>query len=411
MGVRILVGDARAMLATLPDESVQAIVTSPPYYGLRSYLPGDHPDKGLEIGAEETPAAYVEAMVAVFREARRVLRKDGVAFVNVGDSYAGSFGSQGRQGGGGEMADRAVAANRRAGFQIGGRGRGAGRPKGAWGLKPKDRMLMPARLAIALQDDGWWVRSEIVWHKPNPMPSSVDDRPTDAHEMVYMLTKRPRYFYDAVAIAEQATMGTPGNVQPTKAGRSYEDGAREHRRSAGLHKMGARETRNARSVWTLATLPFPEAHFAVMTPTLAERCILAATSARGQCPHCGAPWERVTSTTRRHAGNPAKAGRPVAEIAASGKHAHVDEQKTLKAGVVTSVETLGWKPTCACPEHEPVAQTVLDPFGGAGTTGLVADRLRRDAVLVELNPDYAELARRRVESDAGLFADASVAAE
>ncbi|WP_425065600.1 DNA-methyltransferase [Reyranella sp.] len=308
MTITILLGDVREQLKTLEDESVHTVVTSPPYFGLRDYgMPG-------QIGLEPSPAAFVEVMVEVFREVRRVLRSDGTLWLNLGDSYA----NDGKWGGstGGKHASALHGDS------------GIGRRKLSTGMKPKDLMGVPWRVAFALQADGWYLRQDIIWSKPNPMPESVTDRCTKAHEYLFLLSKSGRYYFDVDAIAEKAACPDgPGNTKP------YDIPGQRSGENSNLggstHKIGARETRNKRSVWTVATQPFKEAHFATFPPALIEPCILA-----------GSP----------------------------------------KGGVI------------------------LDPFGGAGTTGLVADRLGRDAVLIELNPDYAEIARKRIRGDAPLFA-------
>ena len=274
MTVTVLEGDSRTVLATLPEASVQCCVTSPPYFGLRDY------GHNGQIGLEATTDDYVAEMVALFREVRRVLKDDGTLWLNLGDSYAGS----------GKGPSQSLSAEARDMTHT---MHTAFVPDG---LKPKDLIGIPWRVAFALQADGWYLRSDIIWHKPNPMPESVTDRPTKAHEYVFLLTKSARYYYDAAAIAEP----------------SIDD------------------TRNARTVWSITTQPYKGAHFATMPPELARRCIFAGS----------------------------------------------------KTG-----------------------DTVLDPFGGAGTTGLVADRLGRDAVLVELNPTYAALARHRIHDDAPMFAE------
>ena len=262
MTVSILIGDCREMLATLPDESVQCCVTSPPYFNLRDY--------GVDgqIGLEPTPDAYIAELVAVFREVRRVLRKDGTLWVNIGDSYAGSWGSQSHrttEGGNPSWKGSSIKNHPK-------KARQTGTIRQA-GLKAKDRMMIPARVALALQADGWWLRDEIIWHKPNAMPSSVDDRTTSAHEMVYLLSKRARYFYDAKAIAEPATGRAAGNKGPRVV-----PGQRPGENSnlgGSMHKIGARDERNRRSVWSIPTEPFAGAHFAAMPQTLAALCIKA----------------------------------------------------------------------------------------------------------------------------------------
>lgn len=311
MAVRILCGDTRELLKTLPDASVQCCVTSPPYYGLRDY------GVAGQIGLEETPEAYVAEMVAVFREVRRVLRDDGVLWLNIGDSY----NADARKG----RAHMGVGKN--SGFS-------------AWinrtceGTKPKDLLGIPWMVAFALRADGWYLRSDVIWHKPNPMPESVTDRPTSAHEHVFLLTKNARYFYDAEAIADELQLSSIERCeypryQNTKNNKSVNYGNPKTDASARARSLAV-GTRNARNVWTIATQPFSGAHFATMPPDIAERCIKA-----------------------------------------------------------------GSKP----------GDTILDPFGGAGTTALVADRLNRNCILTELNPEYAALARSRIMDDAGMFAE------
>ena len=318
MSVRILIGDALTRLRDLPNESVHCCVTSPPYWGLRDY--------GVEgqIGLEPSQEAYVARIVAVFAEVRRVLRPDGTCWVNLGDSYnaAGRVG-HGTRIGYKQGTSRASAC-----------GEDSPRPS-AVGLKPKDLVGIPWRVAFALQADGWWLRSDIIWHKPNPMPESVTDRPTKSHEYVFLITKNDRYAYDSDAIREPDS-GTDHprfvldgpSLEPSGGLKSPHRGIRT---AEGRNGQG----RNARSVWTIAPQPFPGSHFATMPPALAERCIKAG------CPSGG---------------------------------------------------------------------TVLDPFGGAGTTGLVADRLQRNAVLIELSPVYAEMARARIQGDAPLTSVVEVAA-
>lgn len=321
MTINIINADVFDGLSQLSDESVNCVVTSPPYWGLRSYLPDGHPDKALEIGCESTLDAYIDRLTKVFREVRRVLRGDGTLWLNIGDSYAGSWGAQSR---GDDYPGTLAYPSKRmlSGRQISAAQRrqsGAGSTKRTPGLKPKDLMMTPARLAIALQDDGWWLRSEIVWWKPNGMPESCTDRPTAVHEKIFLLSKGRRYWYDAEAVKEQAfDVGRENG----RAGRDEDPRARP---PGSNPKTG----RNLRNVWDLPVKWFAEAHFATFPPEIPERCILA-----------------------------------------------------------------------GCP----VGGTVLDPFGGSGTTGLVADRLGRSAILIELNPEYCQMAKRRINGDAPLFA-------
>ena len=264
---RIIPGDCIEGLRTLPDASVHCCVTSPPYWGLRDY------GHDGQIGLESTPEAYVARMVEVFREVRRVLREDGTAWVNLGDSYCG----------GGGYAPNAPCNQRRAegeswgamnAFSVReGEARKKARPGYTPpGLKAKDLVGIPWRVAFALQADGWWLRQDIIWHKPNPMPESVRDRCTKAHEYVFLLTKSERYYYDAEAVSEAAAGQPCGNTKPTKAARS---GDEKHRTTLNLYKIQPKDTRNRRSVWTVTTKPYSGAHFAVMPADLVEPCIKA----------------------------------------------------------------------------------------------------------------------------------------
>jgi len=312
MTVRILTGDCRTTLASLDAESVQMCVTSPPYFGLRDY------GMDSQIGLEATPDAYVAELVAVFREVRRVLKDDGTLWCNLGDSYTGSAQSDGAS-----SAKLNGPQNATQGVRI---------VKGGDGLKPKDLIGIPWRVAFALQADGWYLRSDIIWHKPNPMPESVTDRPTKSHEYLFLLAKSERYYYDADAIADEAlNAGKVVTLGAKSMARSQLQGfGKEPWGNSAKDSITVAATRNKRTVWTIATQPFKGAHFATFPPALIEPCILAG-SAKGD--------------------------------------------------------------------------TVLDPFGGAGTTGLVADRLGRNAILCELNPDYAAMAERRIHGDAPLFAE------
>jgi DNA modification methylase len=324
MTARILVGGCLDVLRTLDAESVQCVVTSPPYWGLRDY------GVAGQLGLERTPDEYVEKVVAVFDEARRVLRNDGTLWLNLGDSYANDT-KWGGQTGGKHVSALPLHGNA-----------GVGRGKRTTGLKAKDLVGIPWRVAFALQANGWYLRSDIIWHKTNPMPESVDDRPTRAHEYIFLLSKSPRYYYDAAAIKEPVTGGAHarGNGVNPKA-KAHGPNSRaavdrvprprpKQNESFSAAVTGLVDERNKRSVWSVATFAYPGAHFATFPPALIEPCV--------------------------------KAG--------------------SRAG-----------------------DTILDPFAGAGTTGLVADRLGRDSLLIELNPAYAEMMRRRITGDAPLFVD------
>ena len=387
----ILIGDCREMLSVLPDESIHCCVTSPPYFGLRDY--------GVEgqIGLEPTLDAYLDGLVGVFREVRRVLRSDGTCWLNIGDSYAGSWGNQGRKE---ERGTQRPINGPMLTPVHDGRYPSSGSNTGAIrdpGLKPKDLMLVPARLALALQADGWWVRSDIIWHKPNPMPESVTDRPTSAHEHIFLLTKSAKYWYDTAAVAEPAVNGERFH------GAYLGSGNITHARNGRIDRANTTATRNLRNVWTITPKPFKGAHFATFPPDLAERCIKAGTSERGVCAACGSPWTRRTD---RNGKGPEFAPLAIAESGSlpTGRGTHrnlggryqkwLDENPRL---------TVGWEPTCGCDAGEPIPATVLDPFLGSGTTLLVADRLGRKGVGIELNPEYAAMARARIFGSAPLL--------
>lgn len=323
----IHVGDCRHILASLPAQSVNCCVTSPPYWSLRDYdvPPTDWPEvtygtlggsvtvPAMEccLGLESTPDAFVGHLIHVFREVRRVLRDDGTLWLNLGDSYA--------NGGRSTRATDAKLPSR--GMDV--------RPADPTGIKPKDLIGIPWRVAFAFQADGWFLRQDIIWHKPNPTPESVRDRCTKAHEYVLLMSKSDLYYFDADAINEPATSKKPAGNKRHKYADAYNAGTSdEHRTKAGLVALAGVEweTRNKRSVWTIASRPYAGAHFATMPPELAETCVLA-----------------------------------------------------------------------GCPE----GGTVLDPFGGSGTTAGAAKKHWRKAVICELNEGYTKLMPDRIDSIAG----------
>jgi DNA modification methylase len=409
---RIIEGDCREVLATLPAASVQCCVTSPPYWNLRDY--------GVDgqIGLEATVQEYVGVMVAVFREVRRVLRDDGTCWVNLGDAYAG-----GGKGGGGSYESERPGWELTPGKRM---ERGAGR----WGggdtrvpfLKPKDLIGLPWRVAFALQEDGWWLRSDIVWHKPNPMPESVTDRPTRSHEFIFLLTKSARYFFDGDAIREPASgiraVGPNSGVNVDRvpvSRKKHQDAAMGGGGNGFKGHSGNRMAdgtllvdRNKRDVWTVATTPYAAAHFATFAPKLIEPCILAGTSEKGACPECGAPWRRVTERN-----NPSKEANTGADM--TGGAAKTSNPQTSNGlhrnggGVYSSAAFVGWEPSCECGRADTVPCVVLDPFAGAGTTGLVAARHDRNFIGIELSPQYAAMARKRIAGDAPLLQGAEAA--
>ena len=445
MTMRILTGDCREVLRTLPSESVHCCVTSPPYYGLRDYgtatweggdpncdhsgrknrnhqgnigsrnekgdafrNSGRYVDQGnatgrqckcgarridSQLGLEPDFNDYIAQMVEVFREVRRVLRRDGTLWLNMGDSYASQGGYR----------DYGSHDN-----YVGRGPTGGQRPLPTNNLKPKDLCGIPWRLAFALQADGWWLRQDIIWSKPNPMPESVTDRCTKAHEYIFLLSKSARYYYDAGAIKEDGAessctrAGILRKIAPKDSKRpGSENGQSRLEVGSIIGEYGG--TRNKRSVWEIATAPFSEAHFATFPPALIEPCIKAGTSEKGCCAKCGAPWVRNVSKkfVLDH------------EVALTERHVNADDNdqgsNRYKDGHQPGrylSDTIDWSPSCSC-NADVVPAAVLDCFGGAGTTGLVADRLQRNAILIELNPEYAAMAERRIHDDAPLFAMAA----
>lgn len=412
--LEIWCGDWVERLRLMADNSVHCCVTSPPYWGLRDY------GVGGQLGLEKTPEEYVAKVVEGFREVRRVLRDDGTLWLNLGDSYNSS--SQNNHGSGGPMPKNGLAVEY---------GKWAGHRKNVEGMKTKDLVGIPWMVAFALRADGWYLRSDIIWHKPNPMPESVTDRPTKSHEYIFLLSKSERYFYDAISIMEPAKYGEEHANKSTSWGTN-----RKHPNKANVddyafagenHTTSRMEDgeygRNKRSVWTVPTAPYKGAHFATFPPDLIKPCILAGTSAKGCCPKCGAPWERVVETNNpsKHAntgddmtGGAAKTGNPQTS---NGLHRN-------GGGVYSTASTIGWQPTCSCspepcgdcdacvgghpeqcaisPMLKPVPCVVLDPFGGSGTTGMVSLELGRRAWLIELNPEYVKLIERRCDVTRGL---------
>ena len=371
--VRLLQGDCREVLKTLPDGSVNCCVTSPPYFGLRDYKVDG------QIGLEQTPDAYVAELVAVFREVRRVLRDDGTLWLNLGDSYASGKGTCYNPGGGSKSY---IQEKERYPLD-----RGNVSTLRESGLKPKDLVGIPWRVAFALQADGWYLRQDIIWHKPNPMPESVRDRCTKAHEYVFLLSKSSRYYYDAEAVKEESVYPDDNRKERQKPEDYAAMMGDSGQLRAVINPSNARTYpyRNRRSVWTITPKPYRGAHFAVMPPDLAELCILAGTSKRGCCPACGKPWERVVDKAnpkgRRDRGGPNDGPRDAG----------------IWSGRADTREytTVGWQPGCKCSAGLPVPCTVLDPFGGSGTTGYIASRNGCRAVMIELNPKYAKLAHDR----------------
>ena len=388
-------GHVIEQLRAMPAESVHCVVTSPPYWGLRDYgLPpqtwGD--GWGGSLGLEPTVDMYVNHMVEVFRQIHRVLRPDGTLWLNLGDAfYSGDKGGSNHPGG-------ASIQRSHKGPNLS----GVPNRLPQVGLKPKDLIGMPWRVAFALQADGWWLRSDIIWGKLNPMPESVRDRPTKAHEYVFLLTKAPRYFYDHIAVREPYSESSKADKRDNTDGhrreRQYPGGPSNGGTNLGGNRyVGA----NKRDVWMIATQAFPDAHFATFPTALIEPCVLAGTSAHGVCAQCGAPWERMVDVTpgyskdcpKTESAHYARGGtsRPMGTVGKSGS-----------GRTDTVFQTTGWEPTC---DHdaEVVPATILDPFSGSGSTGVAALRHERSFIGIELNAKYADMARQRIIADAPML--------
>jgi len=445
-GNAVYQGHVLDVLRGLPAVSVQCVVTSPPYWGLRDYgiepeiwdardgcehvwgneailstgrndgdrsrldagsYNGGGPDKyyvGKQeasqgkfcqqcgawrgtLGLEPTPELYVKHMVDVGREIRRVLRKDGTVWLNLGDSYA--------QSGGHNQTAEELKQQKAKGWFGDERGRYPSRATSSGraantavsGLKPKDLIGIPWRVAFALQADGWWLRSDIIWSKPNPMPESVTDRPTKAHEYIFLLTKSDRYFYDADAVREPHA-----DTQHTRSRYCYGPSkALKHSQNKDTNiedddfaQYFTKEDgkRNKRTVWTIATQPYPDAHFATFPRKLVEPCILAGTSEKGCCPECGSPWERVVE-------------KPYMMLV---EESRIDRYGTGQAGVHRPDKTIGWRPTCTCNADDPIPCVVMDPFGGSGTVALVAEKHGRRWILIEKSREYCDMAVKRIKA-------------
>jgi DNA modification methylase len=446
--VDIYQGNCLDIMAGLPADSAQCVVTSPPYWGLRKYdgdqdyIWGNHNDcehewsketvkaegfagagvthgggtfnprenggilkyhiernscpkcgawKGA-FGLEPTVDMYVEHTIEILRALRRVLKPDGIIWWNIGDSYTSGKGTCHNPGG---NISTLLAQ----------------------GLKPKDLCLVPFRVVLAAQADGWWVRSIIIWSKPNAMPESVKDRPTESHEYILMLTKSQRYYFDMEAVRETQT----GNAHS----RGDEEGNAAYQESRGSYKGFASPSvevpggRNIRSVWKITTQPFKGAHFATFPEEIPRRCILASTSEKGNCIKCGRPWVRITAPgpgqpeswkgSRFDDGKylevhpnvgrreDAKTDTQYAEGSTAKRLALLRQQARENGGEYSNENiTTDWKPSCKC-DAEVTKPIVLDPFGGSGTVPKVAKELGRKSIYIDTSEKYCEMARKRIQ--------------
>jgi DNA modification methylase len=460
-------GDCRDAMQQMAEGSVQTVITSPPYYGLRDYgLEGqvwggdpEHPHvwdayvikpqsggvgastlgeasggNGISpegmvrsqerqqrppgqasfcecgawlgaLGLEPSPGLYIEHLVEVFRGIWRVLRDDGVAWLNLGDSYArvqdtnvpqtknkpvaypevSNFSEVSKKGSSDGAVGRADRPGSRAKMD---------------GLKAKDLIGIPWMAAFALRDDGWYLRQDIVWAKPNAMPESVEDRPTRSHEFIFMLTKQPRYFFDHTAIKEPVgeAMQAAAKRAPTDPDKTYQHDADSRMGKTSPNRVWSdpaavariMQGRNKRDVWTVPTAPYPGAHYAVFPPALVEPMVLSSSSEKGSCVECGAPYKRVLDVESY----PAE-GRDQRPNLVPGQGSGQQSGNYWTPPTITEV---GWAPTCtheAIPNERLDPCVVFDPFGGSGTVAMVAQKWGRRAVLVDLNPDYIDQQLKR----------------
>jgi DNA modification methylase len=436
MGIKILKGDCLETLKSLDEQSINTCVTSPPYWGLRDYGTGEWvggdpdclhksakknadktggftgkrirkiggsennkylkhkkncPDCGAtrkdnQLGMEDTPEEFVENLVRVFKEVKRVLRDDGTVWLNLGDSYYNY-----RPGKGQSLSKQSVSNTDQDLPQDCAR-----RGNKIAGLKEKDLVGIPWRVAFALQADGWYLRQDIIWHKPNPMPESVRDRCTKSHEYIFLLSKNPKYYYDNEAIKEDAK--TPA-VSRNKMGEGYQADYTKGKRFSDGERVWGSTKKNKRSVWTITTKPYKEAHFATFPTDLIEPCVLAGCPEK-VCVQCSEPYKLKVDIKRI----------PRWELSPNDpryrpskyENAH-DSLNGNTRHSVTETKPLGLEKQCDCQTNETKGGTVLDPFGGSGTTGVVAIKHNRNAVLCELNEGYIDLAEKRLNDGFDIF--------
>lgn len=385
----------------LPDESVDMIITSPPYWGLRDY---GHDD---QIGQESTPEQFVDHMVQVFTEGMRVLKKTGTMWLNLGDSYASAGKNRTEQ--------QAVMKSKLKGGKSTQAKSINQINKITNGIKQKDLVGIPWMVAFALRRAGWYLRQDIIWSKPNPMPESVTDRCTKSHEYIFLLSKSKKYYFDNEAIKmDMATYEVERRLREQRQGMTgklkigsddktgqvnqSENGVKRDREA--LYELIIAGKANKKSVWEVTTKPFAGSHFATFPEDLITDCVLASTSANGNCGSCGSPWERIVEKTRlkRHqlpATDPRYRPNDY-----EGQYAEINGK--ADAGY-TETKTTGWRPTCKCKGGGLQKPIVLDCFMGAGTTAMVAMSHGRDFIGLELNQKYIALANKRIKKQFGMF--------
>jgi len=394
MTISFLQGDVFDKLKELDDNSIDCVVTSPPYWGLRDYgVPG-------QLGLEPTYQEHIKNIVELFRAMKPKLKDSATIWLNYGDSYAATVN-------GTKVKDmkKNLQKNR---IKNKGKTNGVYDDRGfidkpfstiQGSLKPKDLVMIPNRIAIALQDDGWWIRSEIIWHKPNPMPESTKDRPTQCHEKIWLITKSKKYYYDSDAIKE-STKHPKAKANWTSKQR-IERAKSLDRKPVGNEingkKYNGQSFKNKRNVWTITTKPCKEAHFATFPKDLIEPCIKAGCPEK-VCSKCGKPqikeiyreknWQHKKSEKHTDKTNPK-----------GSKNAFGQKyQKWLEE----NPPQITIKPSCDC-DADFKPGVVLDPFGGSGTTGIVAQQFNRTAILIELNLEYIKIAKKRIDKELGMF--------
>lgn len=412
--------DCLAGLKLMESKSVNSVVTSPPYWNLR-----DYGVKG-QLGLEKTPKLFIKSLVVIFREIKRVLRDDGTVWLNMGDSYAAAAKSRTS-----EQACRKSGLNGGHNSQIACKDQ---KSKLIGKLKAKDLVGIPWMLAFALRDDGWYLRQDIIWHKTTSMPESVTDRCTKNHEYIFLLTKKPKYYYDHIAIMQDAKNpaddirrlndqtwdnktspdemrnGLRPKASSTFKRENSKRGAVIPGQQAATHRPDREDTfangkANKRSVWTVTPRSFVDAHFATYPQELIIDCIKAGSSEYGYCTQCSQPYKRYVSknlvpTNKASFNSKADSRDFNADLQDAGSNRVKDGHKP---GWINAFETLGWVPSCKCANTKRKPGLILDPFMGAGTTALVAQKLNRNFIGFELNPKYVEMANKRLNSHLGMF--------
>lgn len=381
----LYIGHSTEILKEFPDESIHCVVTSPPYFGLRSYLSKDNPLKNKEIGLEETVTDYIQNLLSVFAEIKRVLHPLGTVWLNLGDSYNGSGKAGVKQS---EHINFGKVLQKEKRY---------GKPMKLKNLKSKDLIGIPWAVAFALRDQqGWWLRQDIIWNKPNPMPEPTKDRCTKSHEYIFLLSKSQKYWFDYESIKEPSVdfYGSEKRYKAAFGGKKNE--ALLKTNQVHIKPIGLREfdgTRNKRSVWTVSTQAYTETHFAVFPEKLIIPCIQAGCPEKC-CPHCKAPWIRVVESFEH----------TIAGHSRGKKATKIMERNDNGTGAFTRKTSIAesWKPSCTCPEHKPIPGIVLDPFFGSGTVGTVAVKYGRDYIGIDLNENNKKLVKKR-KIKKGLF--------